>query len=75
MAILRNHTVTAAFGDNLARHVASTRRSAVKEHIVPQEPLASRKTGRAFNTFAASRAFGKARKMANGMTLKKKSSI
>jgi hypothetical protein len=35
----------------------------------------SRKTGRASSTFAASRAFGKARKMANGKTLKKKSSI
>jgi hypothetical protein len=33
MAILRHHTVTEAFGDDLARHIASTRLSAVKEHI------------------------------------------
>jgi hypothetical protein len=34
--------------------------------VLPARAAASRKTGRAFNTFAASRAFGKARKMANG---------
>ncbi len=33
MAILRHHAATAAFGDDLARHIASTRLSAVKEHI------------------------------------------
>ena len=33
MAILRHHVATAAFGDDLARHIASTRLSAVKEHI------------------------------------------
>jgi very-short-patch-repair endonuclease len=33
MAILRLHTATAAFGDDLARHIASTRLSAVKANI------------------------------------------
>jgi hypothetical protein len=49
--------------------------NAARSTCFPQEPPASRKTGRASSTFAASRAFGEARKMANGKTLKKKSSI
>ena len=40
--------------------------NAVRSTCFSQEPPASRKTGRAFNTFAASRAFGKPRKMAKG---------
>ncbi|MBM3272943.1 DNA helicase [Candidatus Kaiserbacteria bacterium] len=33
LAIVRHHRAAAAFGDDLARHVASIRLSAVKEHI------------------------------------------
>jgi len=33
LAIVRNHRATAAFGDDLSRHVASIRLSTVKEHI------------------------------------------